>query len=88
MGMYLLCLKDGFAGIYPRDILCLACAFCFAGHILIVDKFRGTDSIKLSCIQFLVAGTLSLVICLSTEKIVLLHQNRTGNKDGEMQRIF
>lgn len=71
MGMYLLCLKDGFSGIYTGDVLCLVCAFCFAGHILVVDKFKGTDSIKLSCIQFLVAGTLSLVICLMTEKIVL-----------------
>lgn len=71
MGMYLLCLKDGFSGIYTGDILCLLCAFCFAGHILIVDKFKGTDSIKLSCIQFLVAGTLSLVMCLITEKIVI-----------------
>ena len=58
MGMYLLCLKDGFSGIYTGDLL-------------VVDKFKGTDSIKLSCIQFLVAGTLSLVICLMTEKIVL-----------------
>lgn len=71
MGMYFLCLKDGFSGIYTGDILCLLCAFCFAGHILIVDKFKGTDSIKLSCIQFLVAGTLSLVMCLITEKIVI-----------------
>lgn len=71
IGMYLLCLKDGFSGIYKGDILCLACAFCFAGHILVVDKFKGVDSIKLSCIQFLVAGTMSLVICLITEKIVV-----------------
>lgn len=70
-GMYLLCMKEGFTGIYKGDILSLACAFCFAGHILVVDKYRHTDSTKLSCIQFLVSGILSLIMCLITEKIVV-----------------
>lgn len=70
VGMYLLCLNGGISGIYKGDILCLACAFCFAGHILVVDKYRHTDSIKLSCIQFLTAGALSLIVCLVTEKLV------------------
>ena len=48
----------------------LFCAFCFAGHILVVDKYRNTDSIKLSCVQFLVAGLLSLIMCLAMEEIV------------------
>lgn len=69
-GMYLLCLKGGFAGIYKGDILGIFCAFCFAGHILVVDKYRNTDSIKLSCVQFLVAGLLSLIMCLAMEEIV------------------
>ena len=70
-GMYLLCMKEGFTGIYKGDILSLACAFCFAGHILVVDKYRRTDSTKLSCVQFLVSGILSLIMCLITEKIVV-----------------
>lgn len=70
-GMYLLCLKDGFTGIYKGDILSLACAFCFAAHILVVDRYRHTDSIKLSCIQFFVSGILALIMCLITEKIVI-----------------
>ncbi len=70
-GMYLLCLKDGFSGIYMGDILCLCCAFCFAGHILVVDHFKGADSIRLSCIQFLVAGLLSFIMSLFTEKFVI-----------------
>ncbi|MGN0317015.1 MAG: DMT family transporter [Lachnospira sp.] len=70
-GMYLLCLKDGMSGIYTGDIFGLACAFCFAGHILVVDKYRNTDSIKLSCLQFLVAGIMSLIMCVTTEKIVI-----------------
>ena len=69
-GMYLLCMKGGFSGIYKGDILSIGCAFCFAGHILIVDKYRNTDSIKLSCIQFWVSGILSLFMCLATEQII------------------
>ena len=49
----------------------IICAFCFAGHILVVDKYKDTDCIKLSCIQFLVSGILALVCCMATEKIVL-----------------
>lgn len=70
-GMYLLCLNEGFSGIYRGDILGLACAFCFAAHILVVDKYRSADSVKLSCIQFLVSGVLSLIVCIATEKVVL-----------------
>lgn len=70
-GMYLLCLKEGFSGIYMGDVLGLLCAFCFAGHILVVDRYRGTDSIKLSCIQFMVSGVLSLIMCLMMEQIVI-----------------
>ena len=69
-GMYLLCMKGGGSGIYKGDILSIGCAFCFAGHILVVDKYRNTDSIKLSCTQFLVSGILSLFMCLATEQIV------------------
>lgn len=68
-GMYLLCLKDGFSGIYTGDLLSLLCAFGFTGHILVVDSNRNCDSVKLSCIQFLVAGILALIVSLCTEKI-------------------
>ena len=70
-GMYLLCLKDGFSGIYIGDLFGLVCAFCFAGHILIVDHYNRADCIKLSCLQFLTAGTLSFLSCLFTEQIVI-----------------
>lgn len=70
-GMYLLCLKDGFSGIYIGDLFGLICAFCFAGHILVVDHYNKADCIKLSCLQFLTAGTLSLLACLFTEQIVI-----------------
>lgn len=70
-GMYLLCLKDGFSGIYIGDLFGLGCAFCFAGHILVVDHYNQTDCIKLSCLQFLTAGILSLLSCLFTEQIII-----------------
>ena len=70
-GMYLLCLKDDFSGIYIGDLFGLVCAFCFAGHILVVDHYNRADCIKLSCLQFLTAGTLSLLSCLFTEQIVI-----------------
>lgn len=70
-GMYLLCLKDGFSGIYIGDLFGLVCAFCFAGHILVVDHYNQADCIKLSCLQFLTAGTLSLLSCLFIEQIII-----------------
>ena len=59
-GMYLLCLGDGFSGVYLGDALELGCAAAFAGYILIVDRYARLDSIKVSCLQFLVCGVLSL----------------------------
>lgn len=70
-GMYLLCMKDGFSGIYLGDVLGLVCAFCFAAHILVVDHYSDTDSVKLSCIQFLISGVMSLIMCLITETICM-----------------
>lgn len=69
-GMYLLCMKEGFSGIYTGDVLSLICAFCFAGHILVVDQNRKIDSVKLSCIQFFVAGILACIVSLCVENVV------------------
>ncbi|HML36912.1 MAG TPA: DMT family transporter [Bacillota bacterium] len=60
IGLYLLCVKEGFS-IAKGDLLVLACAFGFASHILIIDHFSPkTDGVRLSCLQFLTAGLLSL----------------------------
>lgn len=67
-GMYLLCMSGGFDAIYLGDVLELACAVCFAGHILVVDRFSDCDSVKLSCLQFFVCGILSFVVMLFTER--------------------
>lgn len=68
-GMYLLCMSGGIDSIYPSDILLLLCAVGFTAHILVVDKYSYTDSIKMSCIQFLTAGILSVVGMLIIEHI-------------------
>ena len=59
IGLYLLCITDGFS-IGKGDILVLICAFLFSLHILVIDHFSPkVDGVKMSCIQFLVCGILS-----------------------------
>lgn len=68
-GFFFLCLMDGISagqglGIGLSDFLVLLCAFCFSVHILVVDKYTAiADGVRLSCIQFLVCGVLS-IICM------------------------
>lgn len=58
-GLYLLCVKEGFS-VNRGDLLILVCAIVFSIHILIVDRVSPlVDGVKLSCIQFFVAGILS-----------------------------
>lgn len=60
-GLYLLCIKEGFS-INKGDIITLGCSVGFTFHILAVDYFSPrVDGIKLSCIQFAVAGLISLI---------------------------
>lgn len=68
VGMYMLCLSGGLSGIYLGDVLMLAGAAGFAAYILTVDRFSKYDSLKLSCLQFLVCGTLSLIAMFIFEK--------------------
>lgn len=60
VGLYLLSVQEGFA-INSGDLLVLASAFAFTAHILVIDHFSPqTDGVKMSCLQFLVCGVLSL----------------------------
>lgn len=68
IGMYMLCLSNGFSGIYLGDILVLICALGFTAYILVVDHFQKLDGFMLSCIQFFVCGVLSLIATLIFEK--------------------
>ncbi|MCQ2545257.1 MAG: DMT family transporter [Clostridia bacterium] len=64
VGLYLLCIPaTGFGSINIGDIIIFLCAICFAIHILVIDYFSPkVDGVKLSCIQFFVAGILSLIV--------------------------
>ncbi len=68
LGFYLLCIKEDFT-VSKGDFLCLICAVCFSFHIIVIDHFtaKNTDGVMMSCVQFLVAGLLSVVPMLLTE---------------------
>lgn len=68
LGLYLLCVTD--SKIQSSDLYVLACAVCFAVHILIIDKVSPkVDGVKLSFVQFLVCGIIAAVPMLLTEKV-------------------
>ena len=69
VGMYLLCIKAGSGfSLEKGDFLVFLCAIIFAVHILVIDHFSPkVDGVKMSCIQFLVAGVLGLTCMLIFE---------------------
>lgn len=71
-GFYLLCIKEGFS-VSAGDLWCLACAFGFSVHIMIIDHFtsKNTDSVMMSCVQFLIAGILSMIVTMIFEDITV-----------------
>lgn len=67
VGLYLLCIKDGFT-IGKGDILVMICALLFSFHILVIDYYSPkVDGVAMSCIQFLVCGILSGIPALLLE---------------------
>ncbi len=61
LGLYLLCVNEGFS-VQKGDAITFFCAIVFAGHILAVDGFSDRIAgVTLSCIQFFVSGSLSLI---------------------------
>ena len=70
-GSYLISI-DGEFNIEIGDILTLICALSFAAQIVIIDIVNPhINSIKLSAIQFVIAGVLSFIIMIITEGIDL-----------------
>ena len=66
-GLYLLCIEGPFK-LQLSDALVLLCALVFSMHILVVDHFSPlVDGVRMSCIQFFVAGILSAVPMIITE---------------------
>lgn len=67
MGLYLLCM-NGTLALSFGDTLVFISALCYAAHIIAVDKLSsGVDPIKLSSIQFLTVGVVSLIPMLTLE---------------------
>ncbi len=67
IGLYLLCMSESFS-LSLGDGLVLLCAIVYTGHIVVVGKVSpGLDPIKLSCIQFLTVGFITLVPALVLE---------------------
>ncbi len=65
VGVYLLCLADGWRGLYLSDVLIFLCAVAFAAHILTVSLFgHGIDALALSMLQFAVCACISAVLSL------------------------
>lgn len=65
-GLFLLCVKNGFS-VQISDIITLVCALIFTFHILVIDRFSPkVEVLKMSCLQFLVCGVLSLLAVVIT----------------------
>ena len=61
IGMYFLCMTSGFS-IAKGDFYVLLGSIAFSFHILVIDHFSPkVDGVKMSCIQFLVCGVVSMV---------------------------
>lgn len=67
-GMYLLCVPDGLGSVYVGDWLVLASACGYTVHILVIDRYTQVDGVRLSRVQLLVAGGISLVCALAFER--------------------
>ena len=69
VGLYFLCM-DGSWSIGIGELLTLGCALFFTAHIVFVDRVCGdVDGVKLSALQFLVCGLLSVPYMLFTESV-------------------
>ncbi len=67
VGLYLLCVKEGFT-ITVGDFYVLLCAFAYSAHILVIDHFtQKVDGVALSCGQFMTASVFSSLGMILTE---------------------
>ena len=62
LGLYQLCMKNGFTGIESSDWILLSCAVLFSFQIMAVDHFSPRmDGVRLSLVEFLVVSVESTV---------------------------
>jgi len=68
-GLYLLSINEDFT-LSKGDTLQLICAVAFAGHVLMIGYLASRmDTVKLSLIQFFVAGFLAMLLALYFEQL-------------------
>lgn len=69
-GLYFLCVEKGTGFLFDKsERLLLLCALVFALHILAADYFSPkVNGVKLSCLQFLTVGIISLVYIVFVDK--------------------
>ena len=69
LGLYLLCMKNGFGSIESSDWLLLSCAVLFSFQIIAVDHFSPqVDGVRLSLAEFLVVSVESTVAAFLFEQ--------------------
>ncbi len=70
VALYLLCIPAGGFQLERGDMLVLGCAVCFTGQILCIDTYAPkVDVLRLARDEFLITGTLSMIVALVTEQI-------------------
>ena len=68
-GLYLLSINEDFT-LSKGDTLQLICAVAFAGHVLMIGYLASRmDTVKLSLVQFFVAGLLAMILALYSEQL-------------------
>ncbi len=71
VGMYFLCITEDFS-VSIGDFLVFMCAVMFSFHFMLLDKYSPiVDCVRMSCIQFIVCGLISLVTSVMLETITL-----------------
>ena len=69
LGLYLLCMKNGFGSIESSDWVLLSCAVLFSFQIMAVDHFAPqVDGVRLSLVEFFVVSVESTVAALLFEQ--------------------
>jgi len=68
VGMYFLCIQEGFGSFAPIDILLFLSAFVWSAHIIAIDYFvKHVSAVKLSMMQFLISGAMCVPFAVATE---------------------
>ncbi len=68
VGLYLLCVTEN--SVQSSDFYVLACAICYAVHILVIDYVSPrVDGVKLSAMQFFICGIMAAVPMLLNEEV-------------------